>query len=78
MCRVRVGMEEAVGVVGTAPAIPRDLSSSWECWIWEAEEEKRSLRKKGKEGCPAVMTHVCLIPETRDAEGLQQVAATEQ
>lgn len=30
------------------------------------------------EGCLAVVTHICFIPEARDAEGLQQVAATEQ
>lgn len=30
------------------------------------------------EGCLTLVTHICLIPEARDAEGLQQVAATEQ
>lgn len=71
-------MEEAVGMVSTAPAIPKDLSDSQEWWVWEAEEEEGSLGKRSMEGCPVVVTHVCLIPETGDAEGLQQVAATEQ
>lgn len=30
------------------------------------------------ERCLAVVTHIRLVPEARDAEGLQQVAATEQ
>lgn len=67
-----------MGMVSTVPAIPRDLSGSQECWVWEAEEEEGILGKRSMEGCPAVVTHVCLIPETGDAEGLQQVAATEQ
>lgn len=43
-------MEEEVGMVATAPAIPRDLSSSQECWVWgggrePGEEEHRGTRQ---------------------------------
>lgn len=74
MCREmtgRVGMEEAVEMVGTAPVIPRDLVAprSTGC----GKQRRRSM-----EGCLAVVTHICLVPEARDAEGLQQVTATEQ
>ena len=67
-------------MVDTAPAIPKDLGSSQERWVREAEEEGKegSLGKRSTEGCLAVVTHVRLVPETGDAEGLQQVAATEQ
>lgn len=58
-------------MVGTDPVIPRDLVAprSTGC----GKQERRSM-----EGCLAVVTHICLIPEPRDAEGLQQVTATEQ
>lgn len=71
-------MEKTAGMVSTAPAIPRDLSDSQEHWVWESEEEEGSLGKRSTEGCPTVVTHIRLVPETRDAEGLQQVTATEQ
>lgn len=51
---------------------------SQERWVWEAEEEEGSPGKRSMERCPVVVTHVCLVPETRDAEGLQQVTAAEQ
>lgn len=67
-------------MVGTAPDISRNLNSSQEHWVWETEEEEEeeTLGKRSTERCPVVVTHVCLVPETRDAEGLQQVTATEQ
>lgn len=67
----RVGMEEAAEMVGTAPVIPRDL-------VAPRSTDCVKQRRRSREGCLAVVTHICLIPEARDAEGLQQVTATEQ
>lgn len=78
---MRAGVEEEVGMVGMTPAVLRDPGGFQECWVLEAEEEEEEERSQGKrstEGHPAVVTHVCLVPETGDAEGLQQVTATEQ
>lgn len=58
-------------MVGTAPVIPRDLVAPRS--TGSGKQERRSM-----EGCLAVVTHICLIPEPGDAEGLQQVTATEQ
>lgn len=57
--------------VATALVTPRDLAAPRSTGCGKQ-------RRSGMEGCLAVVTHICLIPEARDAEGLQQVAATEQ
>lgn len=49
---------------GHSSCHPKGLRGSQEHRLWEAE-------RKSMEGCPAVVTHICLIPEARNTEGLQ-------